>query len=57
MPKDDLVPVSIEIQAATKESLQKIADDNYRSLTGQIRMVLESYLDGELVPKQRKSDK
>ena len=50
--KEKLVAYSLDIDEKTKEVLQKMADEDHRTLAGQIRMILENYVE-ESGPKKR----
>lgn len=40
-----LVSCTFDIEEKTKKQIEKIAEENYRSLSAQLRMMLEEYLD------------
>ena len=40
-----LVSCTFDIEDKTKDKLEKMAEENYRSLAAQIRMILEEHLE------------
>ncbi len=40
-----LVPTSFELEEKHKEKLERIASDEHRSLAGQLRLVIEEWLE------------
>lgn len=43
--KTDKKIVSVELSISTIEQLQQLAKNNYRSLSAQLRMIIEKYVD------------
>lgn len=51
-----MVTCTFEMEQKTKDRLEKVAGDNYRSLSAQIRLVLEEFLDCQLEGKGRRKE-
>lgn len=43
--KSELVTVTIKIKSKQRERLEKLAEKNARTITGEIRLAIDSHLD------------
>ena len=52
-----LVSFTFELEDKTKDKLEKIASEEYRSLAAQIRLALDEYVEQVMDKARRKEDK